>query len=57
MRLVGLRKLYRNLGRELEELPLTVTNHNKVVAVIMDKDEYLRLKKQVVNTNFDIKEK
>ena len=46
MRTVGLRQLYRNLGRELKDLPFLITNHNKTVAVVVEKAEYLKLSKK-----------
>jgi len=46
MRTVGLRQLYRNLGRELKNLPLLITNHNKPIAVIIEDKEYLKLIKK-----------
>jgi len=46
MRIVGLRQLYRNLGRELKNLPFVVTNHNKPVAIVLDKEEYIKIIKK-----------
>lgn len=43
MRLVGLRQLYRNLGKELKDLPFLITNHNKTVAVVVSEKRYIKM--------------
>lgn len=35
MKQYGMRYLYKHLGEALKELPFEITNHNKVVAVVM----------------------
>lgn len=44
MKQFGLRYLYRNLGKSLKQIPFEITNHNKVVAVVLEPKEYERLK-------------
>jgi hypothetical protein len=40
----GLRYLYKHLGQALQNLPFEITNHNRVIAVVISKEEYDRLK-------------
>ena len=44
MKQIGLRFLYKHLGQALQNLPFEITNHNKVVAVVITKEEYEELK-------------
>ena len=35
MKQFGLRFLYKHLGQALKEMPFEITNHNRVIAVVM----------------------
>lgn len=39
MRKLGLRHLYKHLGKEIKKLPFEITDHNKSVAVVFPVDD------------------
>lgn len=40
MKQFGLRHLYKHLGQAIKLLPFEITNHNRVIAVVISKEEY-----------------
>jgi len=50
MKQFGLRYLYKHLGQALKEIPFEITNHNRVIAVVLKPEDI----KAEMNVTLDV---